>query len=252
MGLLSTHFMTRLRTHSELSLLIALPPRLSKDWVTLRLVLSYSVCHLSQPHSLVRFKVHTLSVCPERRCLVSIFLAYISDRYRCRGSIIMVCGTLCAIGFAMYLGKFPVRLCVQHYLTSSYHPGSSSLHVKYGSLFFGVSGAYSAAPAGATWISNNSAPHTRRATAVAIGVMMSNAGGILVTWLFGTLSPAPLYRKACITMLIFSVLLVLIAGMNIWYLAVQNRKKAEVRQSMEREEEKRGLGDKSAWFIYSL
>ena len=252
MGLHSTHFMTRFRIHSELSLLIALPPRLFKDWVTLRLVLSYSVYHLSQPHLLVRFNVHVISVCPERRCPVSMFLAYISDKYSCRGLIIMVCGTLCTVGFAMYLGWFPVRFCVQHNLTSSYYPGSSSLHVKYGSLFISISGAYSAIPAGATWISNNTAPHTRRATAIAFGVMVTNAGGILVSWLFGTLSPAPLYRKACITMLIFSVLPVLIAGLNIWYLAVQNRKKAITRQSMEKEEEKPGLGNKSAWFIYSL
>jgi len=181
-----------------------------------------------------------------------MFLAYISDRYSCRGSIIMICGTFCAIGFAMYLGWSPDRSCVQHYLTGFHYPGSSSLHVKYGSLFFSISGAYSAAPAGATWISNNIAPHTRRATAIAVSFIMTNAGGILVTWLFGTLSPAPLYRKACITMLTFSSLVVLIAGLNIWYLAVQNRKKAIIRQSMDREDEKPGLGNKSAWFIYSL
>jgi len=53
-------------------------------------------------------------------------------------------------------------------------------------------------------------------------------------------------------MLIFSVLLVLIAGLNTWYLAAQNQRKAIARQSMEREEEKPGLGNNSAWFMYSL
>jgi len=165
--------------------------------------------------------------------VVSMLLAYISDRYRCRGVILFTCGILSAIGFAMYLG-------------------SASFHVKYGSLFFSISGAYSSAPAGATWMANNSAPHTRRATAIAIAFIMTNSGGILVTWLFGTLSPAPLYRKACITMLIFSLLVSLFAGLNLWYLTVQNRKKAIIRQSKEREDEEPGLGDKSAWFIYSL
>lgn len=181
-----------------------------------------------------------------------MLFAYISDKYRCRGLIVIVCGILCTIGFAMYLGRFPVRFYVQHYLTHSHYLGSASFHVKYGSLFFSISGAYASAPAGSTWMANNSAPHTKRATAIAIGFIMTNSGGILVTWLFGTLSPAPLYRKACITMLIFSLLVSLIAGLNIWYLTVQNRKKALIRQSKEREDERPGLGDKSAWFVYSL
>ena len=119
MGLHSTSFLSRIRFHPELNPFIVLPPRLFRDWVTLRLVLSYSVCHLLQLHLLVRFKVHALPVCPEKHCLVSMLLAYVSDRYRCRGLVVIVCGILCAIGFAMYLGWFSVRFCIRHYLTSS-------------------------------------------------------------------------------------------------------------------------------------
>ncbi|KAG6843993.1 hypothetical protein H0H87_010884 [Tephrocybe sp. NHM501043] len=80
---------------------------------------------------------------------------------------------------------------------------------------------------------------------------MTNSGGILATWLLGTLSPAPLYRKATITLLIFSVLGMIITGMNILFLKAQNRKKAEIAH-MSREDEKPGLGDRSAWFVYNL
>ena len=166
-------------------------------------------------------------------CAVSLISAYISDRYRCRGLVTIFCGVLCTAGFAMYLG-------------------SKSLDVKYGSLFLSITGAYCAAPALSTWSANNAAPHTRRATAIAIGFIMTNSGGILVTWLFGSLSPAPLYTKACITMLVFSVGMILFTALNIWYLSWQNKKKAVLRESMSREDEKPGLGDKSAWFIYNL
>ncbi|KAG6870295.1 hypothetical protein C0992_000483, partial [Termitomyces sp. T32_za158] len=123
---------------------------------------------------------------------------------------------------------------------------SYSLHVKYGSLFLIVTGAQSATPALLTWGANNASPYTRRATASAVGSIMSNSGGILATWLLGTLSPAPLYRKAAMTFLIFSVLIFLLSGINIIYLNSQNRRKAVIRAAMSPEEEKPGLGDRSA------
>ncbi|KAG6915780.1 hypothetical protein DXG01_009862 [Tephrocybe rancida] len=165
--------------------------------------------------------------------VVTMIGAYISDRFSARGYVSMFAGVLATIGFAMYLG-------------------SKNLHVKYGSLFFSITGAYSAAPALSTWSANNAAPYTRRATAIAIGFIMTNSGGVLATWLLGTLSPAPLYKKATITLLIFSVLIVVITGMNVTYLSSQNKKKAAIRATTSRENEKPGLGDRSAWFVYNL
>jgi len=129
---------------------------------------------------------------------------------------------------------------------------STSKHVRYGSLFFSVSGSYSAAPALITWVANNSAPHVRRATAVAVGAIMTQAGGLLATWLLGTLSPAPNYTSATITFIIMSVFIVIFSVANVVYLWRENRLKAERRQRMTKEEEPEGLGDRSAWFIYSL
>jgi len=124
--------------------------------------------------------------------------------------------------------------------------------VRYGSLFFSISGTYCAAPALATWNANNTAPHTRRATAIAIGFIMTNSGGILATWLLGSLSPPPLYRKATITLLIFSVVMVAIAGLNTYYLWTKNKQKATIRGATLRIRERPGLGDRSAWFVYNL
>jgi len=164
---------------------------------------------------------------------VTMVSAYVSDRYSARGLVSMFCGLLALIGFVMY------------YAAKSYH-------VKYGSLFLTISGAYCAAPALSTWNANNSAPHIRRATAIAIGFIMTNSGGILVTWLFGSLSPAPKYTKATITMIVFSVLTIVVSGINVAYLHMQNKKKAQIRATSSRENESADLGDKSAWFVYSL
>ncbi|RDB27444.1 hypothetical protein Hypma_004085 [Hypsizygus marmoreus] len=165
--------------------------------------------------------------------VVTMVAAYVSDRYHCRGYIAIFSSVLCVIGFAMYLAAHTAK-------------------VRYGSLFLSISGAYCAAPAGSTWNANNAAPHARRATAIAIGFIMTNSGGILVTWLLGSLSPPPLYHMATITLLIFSVLMVVFCGLNTYYLWYANKKKAAIRATMSRSEEKPGLGDRSAWFIYNL
>ncbi|KAF5355607.1 hypothetical protein D9757_012906 [Collybiopsis confluens] len=165
--------------------------------------------------------------------VVAMAAAFISERYRCRGVVSTVSMIFCAIGFAMFLG-------------------SKSTHVQYGSLFFSITGAYTAAPTASAWNAVNIAPETRRATVIAIGFVLTNSGGILSTWLLGSLSPAPRYTNGTITLLVFSVASGALCVANIFYLLAQNIRKAKTRQSIHREEEKAGLGDRSAWFIYNL
>ncbi|KAJ3787109.1 major facilitator superfamily domain-containing protein [Lentinula aff. detonsa] len=166
-------------------------------------------------------------------CVVALVASFISDRYRCRGIVCIVSVLFCAIGFAMFLG-------------------SQSKRVQYGSLFFSATGAYMAAPTQATWNANNASPQTRRATVIAMGFILANSGGIVATWLLGSLSPAPRYTKATITLLVFSLLAALFCALNLLYLRVQNGKKADRRKTMSREDEEPGLGNHSAWYIYNL
>ncbi|KAJ7579912.1 major facilitator superfamily domain-containing protein [Mycena floridula] len=165
--------------------------------------------------------------------VISLLAAYISDHYDCRGYITIVSSVLCVVGFAMFLG-------------------SSNKHVRYGSLFLSIPGTYTAAPTLSSWSSNNAAPNTRRATAIAIGFIMTNSGGILSTWLLGYISVAPKYRGGIITLLTMSAAMILVAICNILYLKSQNRKKAQTRAIRSRHDEDPALGDKSAWFIYNL
>lgn len=166
--------------------------------------------------------------------------AWISDRYRCRGLVLVLSSLMCVIGFAMFLG-------------------STRHSVQYGSLFFSIPGTYIVAPTISTWVANNATPHTRRATAIAVGFILTNSGGILATWLLGTLSAPPRYMKATVTLLVFSILMGVFSALNWWYLWDQNRKKSVVRlekmkMGMEkrREEEYLRLGDRSVWFEYNL
>lgn len=165
--------------------------------------------------------------------VLSIISAFLSDRFGARGLTMIFFAFLSLIGFSMFLG-------------------STSKSVKYASIFFSLTGAYGLAPPLSAWNANNTAPHVRRATAVAIGFIMTNAGGILATWLLGSLSPGPSYKTATVTFIVFSVATLIAAGLNLLYLVAQNRRKEELRAVNAREDEKEGLGDKSAWFVYSL
>ena len=148
----------------------------------------------------------------------------------------------------LHFVRFLIRLCVCESFV-----GSARHNVQYGSLFFSVPGTYIVATTMSTWIANNATPHTRRATAIAIGFILMNSGGILATWLLGSLSTPPRYTKATVTLLVFSALMVVFAASNWWYLWDQNRKKSVVRSRETKiEEEDMKLGDKSPWFEYNL
>lgn len=165
--------------------------------------------------------------------VVSMVLAYISDHLRCRGITTIFSSILAVIGFAMYLVSY-------------------DRNVQYGSLFFSITGTYSCAAALSTWNANNATPHTRRATTIAIGFIMTNSGGILATWLLGSLSAPPRYTSATITLLALSVVMVVFSALNLAYLWDQNKRKKKLRLTTKREEEDPGLGDRSAWFEYNL
>ncbi|EMD35419.1 hypothetical protein CERSUDRAFT_116188 [Gelatoporia subvermispora B] len=147
----------------------------------------------------------------------SVISGVLADRYRHRGLTIIVFGIISTIGFAMFLG-------------------SDKNQVRYGALFLMVPGTYCIGPPLATWTANNIAPHIRRATALAVLITMTNSGGILSTWLLGTLSPPPKYTNASITFLIF-------------------QKNQILRSSDElgtAPEPRGALGNDSVWYQYTL
>ncbi|CAH7685357.1 major facilitator superfamily domain-containing protein [Phakopsora pachyrhizi] len=113
-----------------------------------------------------------------------ISTSYASDRYRSRGVTATLCSAVAFIGYALFYTQ-------------------SSNSVRYGSIFLSTAGVYSVSPTLYAWIANNSMPHYRKATAIALGPVAANSGGILSTWLFPT-SAEPQYRLATIINMSFS------------------------------------------------
>ncbi|OCH86142.1 MFS general substrate transporter [Obba rivulosa] len=167
--------------------------------------------------------------------VLSVLSGLLGDRYRHRGLSIIIFAIVSTAGFATFLGS-----------------GNNS--VRYGALFLLVPGTYCIGPPLATWTANNVAPHIRRATALAILITMTNSGGILATWLLGTLSPAPKYTKASITFLIFQVGVLFAALVTLLYVNEQNKRKAKLRSAglCQEAEPKAIMGNDSVWYHYVL
>ncbi|KAK0445879.1 major facilitator superfamily domain-containing protein [Armillaria borealis] len=141
---------------------------------------------------------------------LSMTTAYLCDRFHIRGLVCVATSIIALIGFIIFLT-------------------SSSANTRYGSLFLSIPGVYTSAPTLSTWNSTNSAPHVRRATAIAIGFMMTSAGGILSTWLMGSLSIAPKYVLGTRVMVAFSGGMAVGSALCLGYFVWMNQKKRNMQ-----------------------
>jgi len=180
--------------------------------------------------------------------IVTLTSAFFSDRYALRGIIIILVSILAVTGFALFLSA-------EHKFTS------------YGALYLMTAGVSGINPILNAWLANNSEPHYRRATSVALAVLAFNSGGILSTWSFPT-KDGPKFHKTTIMNLIFCIIVVVGSLISMAYLSWRNRikKRPGVRTKMLKEyaAAEKGiaddgglcawieLGDRHPDFVYTL
>ncbi|GAB7328758.1 hypothetical protein MBLNU13_g00662t3 [Cladosporium sp. NU13] len=167
--------------------------------------------------------------------------AYAADRYRARGTTAMCTSLLAVAGFALFLW-------------------SSSVAAHYTALCLMITGIYSTSPGLISWLPNNAAASTRRATAVAMGFISSNSGGILSTWIYPE-SAAPGYKFAAKLNLAFAFITIGLAAAEVFLLRWKNQRKQRdgYRDGVLRglhglspEEQYNVLGDEHPDFKYTL
>ena len=112
---------------------------------------------------------------------MSVFCAYLSDKYKQRGATAVLSSLIAIPGYAIFLGEYTLIVVS---LFHSYRAGTSNKHANYGALFLQIVGVYCVPPCLGTWNANNVQPHYRRATGVAIGFMFTNAGGAFAPFFF--------------------------------------------------------------------
>ncbi|KAA1083034.1 hypothetical protein PGT21_023514 [Puccinia graminis f. sp. tritici] len=131
--------------------------------------------------------------------------SYLSDHYGARGATAIAMASLAFAGYLMFMI-------------------SNSTVVRYFSLFLSTAGIYSASPTLYAWIANNSAPHYRKATAIALGPIAANTGGIVSTWLFSS-SQNTHYQAAPIVNICFSAGIAILCSINLIWLRSCNQKR---------------------------
>ncbi|RPD70848.1 MFS general substrate transporter [Lentinus tigrinus ALCF2SS1-7] len=166
--------------------------------------------------------------------IVSLLVALVSDRYGHRGVTTSICAAISSAGFAIYIA-------------------SDQTSLRYMSLFLAVPGSLCAWPALATWLVNNTAPIVRRTTAIAFSGTITQFGGILSVWLYGTISAPPDYTSATVTLLAFQIGVVICAMLCFVYLGSENRRKKLAREAYgERPPHEVPVSNESIWFEYVM
>jgi len=165
---------------------------------------------------------------------LAILVAYISDKYGKRSPFILVCLCIMAVGFIM---------CI-----ASGKPG-----VVYAGVFIAACALYPAFPGNITWLSNNLAGSTKRATGQALQICLGNLAGAMASNFYRA-KDAPQYRLGHSLELGFicvGILAVLLLVFN--YKRInkkRDRQMAEGAHNGYTPEELSALGDRSMTFRY--
>ncbi|KZT51527.1 MFS general substrate transporter [Calocera cornea HHB12733] len=141
--------------------------------------------------------------------VVTMTVSFFSDRYRMRGPVIIGMSAIALIGFGLFFAN-------------------KNVHVSYLGVFFAVTGVYCTAPSFCTWIPNNSAPHYKRASLLAMSLILTNVGGIASTWLFPT-SAAPRYNGGIIADLVCAAVPLICGVLNMIFISWGTKRKQERR-----------------------
>jgi len=168
--------------------------------------------------------------------VLAVTVAWFSDRYGKRFPFILVCLILMAVGFIM---------CI-----SSSKPG-----VIYAGVFIAACALYPAFPGNITWLSNNLAGSTKRATGQAIQISMGNLAGAMASNFYRS-KDAPHYVLGHALELAF-----IIAGIIALLVLVFNYKRINAKRAKQvadgahsgyTPEEMSALGDRAVTFRYFL
>jgi Fe2+ transport system protein B len=94
--------------------------------------------------------------------VVTVIVAFISDRLRLRGVVMLFTLPIAIIGYAAIANI-------------------DSPRVQYGMTFLMATGQYASVPCILVWLSNNSAGHYKRATTSALQLAIANCGGFVAS-----------------------------------------------------------------------
>jgi len=138
--------------------------------------------------------------------LTVLAVAYISDKIKRRGILILIGFTVAAAGYIMQL--------------ASDRPG-----VKYGGTFLVAAGAFPCSPLVLAWLGNNLAPHYIKATGLGFQVAIGNCGAFVATFTYLS-QDAPRYVTGHSINLGAIGLVLILTTCNLVYIKWENKARA--------------------------
>ncbi|KAL1677796.1 major facilitator superfamily domain-containing protein [Schizophyllum commune] len=142
--------------------------------------------------------------------VLTVVVAHISDRFKCRGPCILICLPMPIIGYALAIRA-----------TNDYE--------RYAAVFLMAAGIYPSGPCILSILPNNTSGHYKKATTTAMQLAIANAAGFLATFVY-TEDQKPKYIKGHTIALTFVALAWVLIAANVCYCLRENKARREGRR----------------------
>jgi MFS family permease len=142
--------------------------------------------------------------------VLTVVVAFLSDRLKWRGPFILICLPLAIIGYIIAIT-------------------AETNKARYIAVFFMAAGAYPSAPSILSILPNNSSGHYKRAATTALQLAIANAGGFVATFAY-TADQAPKYIRGHTIALAFVCLAWVLVAANVVYCKWENKARKEGRR----------------------
>ncbi|KAI1761332.1 nicotinic acid plasma membrane transporter [Hypoxylon sp. FL1150] len=154
--------------------------------------------------------------------------AVLGDKWKLRGTFLLILDTFAVIGYAILLGV----------------PGNA--WVRYFACFLIAIPLYCGPGLNEIWIANNTAPHYRRATAIALQQTIGNVAGIVAPQVYNS----PPYRLGHWCSLASVIICMVLISLQIAYLRFLNRRKEQIAKGAREDDRKETTGEGHLDFKY--
>jgi len=142
--------------------------------------------------------------------VLTVVVAFLSDRFKMRGPFVLICLPVSAIGFVLAITADNDR-------------------TRYIAVFFMATGAYPTTPCVFSVLPNNSSGHYKKASAVAFQILLGNLSGFVATFAY-TSDQKPKYIRGHTISLCFVVFSWILIACNVCYCLWENKARRDGRR----------------------
>ncbi|KAI0036750.1 MFS general substrate transporter [Vararia minispora EC-137] len=185
---------------------------------------------------------------------LTVVVAFVADRYRIRGPLIMLFLPLTIAGScSRILGVLTPHMLVFRLL-------ARTNEVRYGAVFLIASGLYPSAPCILSILPNNTSGHYKKATCVALQLALANLGGFVATFVY-TPDQAPQYVRGHTIVLGFVCMAWVLITANVAYCIWENKARKDGKRQRNLEvyrilrdsgKTRAPIGDRHPEFLFTL